>query len=103
MKIHELEWDDINSAHIAEHQVKPREVEELIFEDAPHYRRGRSRTLYQVYGQTAAGRYLFVVLRYLGQHRGRVITARPMTRSERRLYRQVQRGAKTHVQDEEKA
>ena len=102
MEINELEWDDTNIGHIAEHHVQPSEVEELIFHDAPHYRRGRGRGLYQVYGQTTAGRYLFVVLRYKGRHRGRVITARPMTRAERRLYQHVRKGAKLYAQDEEK-
>jgi hypothetical protein len=45
---------------------------------------------------------LFVVLRYKGRHRGRVITARPMTRAERRLYQQVRKGANFYAQDEEK-
>ncbi|MEM2002099.1 MAG: BrnT family toxin [Candidatus Methanomethylicaceae archaeon] len=100
MEIHELEWDEINIAHTAEHQVEPSEVEELIFQDAPHYRRGRSKRLYQVYGQTAAGRYLFVILRYLGRHRGRVVTARPMTRAERRLYQQAYKSTKDYGESE---
>jgi uncharacterized DUF497 family protein len=101
LEIHELEWDNINIAHIAEHQVDPSEVEELVFQDAPHYRRGRSKGLYQVYGQTAAGRYLFVILRYFGHHRGRVITARPMTRTERRLYWQVQKEMRHYAESSE--
>ena len=54
---------------------------------APHVRRGREG-LYEVYGQTAAGRYLLVVLAYVGSGIGRVVTARDMTVAERRRYRQ---------------
>ena len=89
MRLCELEWDERNEAHIAEHEVTPLEVEEVIFEDAPHYRRGPGKGIYHVYGQTGAGRYLFVVLKLLGGGRGRVITAREMTRKERRLYRRI--------------
>jgi len=86
LEIWDLEWDERNEAHIAEHDVTPLEVDELVFEDAPHYRRGSGKNIYEVYGQTGAGRYLFVVLRSLGAHQARPITAREMTRSERRLY-----------------
>ena len=92
MEIYDLEWDERNEAHIAEHHVTPAEVEELIFEDAPHYRRGPGKGVYHVYGQTGVGRYLFVVLRYLGRNRGRVITIRDMTRKERRLYQRERKG-----------
>lgn len=84
-------WDTRNEAHIAEHQVIPAEVEELIFADAPHYRRGPGKDIYHVYGFTGSGRYLFLVLRYLGKSRGRVITARDMAHKERRLYLHMQR------------
>lgn len=92
MEIHELVWTDENKEHIAEHHVTAEEVEELIFQDAPSYRRGPAEGVYYVYGQSAAGRYLFVVLRYLGRNRGRVITAREMTKAERRLYRRQRKG-----------
>jgi len=88
VRLRELEWDERNEAHIAEHGVTSPEVEELLFEDEPHYRRA-GRGVYHVYGQTGAGRYLFLVLRMLGRGRGRVITARDMTRKERRLYRRM--------------
>ena len=91
MRLRELEWDERNEAHIAEHGVTPPEVEELLFEDMPHYRRGPGKGVYHVYGQTGAGRYLFVVLRMLGRGRARVITAREMTRRERKLYRRMRR------------
>ncbi|MBI1741878.1 BrnT family toxin [Candidatus Acetothermia bacterium] len=96
MEVHELTWDARNIEHIAEHQVVPSEVEELIFEDAPHYRRGSGEATYHVYGQSGAGRYLFVVLRYLGRNRGKVVTARNTTVKEKRLYLRIQRGEYGH-------
>ena len=87
MRIEELVWTDENKAHIAEHQVAPAEVEELLFEDGPYFRRGPSEDLYHIYGQSGAGRYLFVVVIYLGKGRGYVVTARDMDGKEERLYR----------------
>ena len=89
MEVYQLVWDARNVDHIAEHQVNPSESEEVIYEDAPHYRRGPGDAIYHVYGQTEAGRYLFVVLRILSQNRGRVVTARDMTGTEKRLYKRV--------------
>lgn len=87
MRIEELVWTEENKAHIAEHQVTPVEVEELFFEDAPYFRRGPGENVYHVYGQSGAGRYLFVVVIYLGKGQGYVITARDMDKEEERLYR----------------
>lgn len=91
MEAHRLVWDARNVDHIAEHQATSSEVKEVIFEDAPHYRRGPDEALYHVYGQTEARRYLFVVLRILLQRWGRVVTARAMTAKEKRLYQRVQK------------
>lgn len=85
MHITELVWDDENKEHIAQHQVKPEEVEELFFEGAPYIR--GFQDVYHAFGQTQAGRYLFVVFRALGKERGRVITAREMNAPEKRFYR----------------
>ena len=91
MEVQQLVWDARNVDHIAEHQVVSSEVQEVIFEDAPHYRHGPAEAIYHVYGQSDAGRYLFVVLRMLGRNRGRVVTARGMTGKEKRLYHRVQK------------
>ena len=68
----------------AKHGVEECEVDEALFGHT-HVRRGRSG-LYQVYGRTDAGRYLFVAVRDLGGGRARVATARDMTEQERRRY-----------------
>ena len=61
------------------------EVEEACLPDKRHVRRGRER-LYKFFSQTAAGRYVLVVLVNLGGGNWKVATAREMTDNERRLY-----------------
>jgi len=90
--IQDLDWDERNEAHIARHHVTSWEVDEAIFEDAPHARHGPGAGLYHVYAQTDPGRYLFIVVRDLGDGRARVITARDMTRADRGLYEREGKG-----------
>lgn len=87
MRIVHLTWDEENVLHIARHGVDPEEVEETCFNRKPLIERGRGG-LYYVSGQTAAGRYLFVVVRFLGRGAARVVTARDMDHRERRRYKQ---------------
>jgi len=92
VRIDELIWTEENEEHIAEHGVTPQEVEELFFEESPYFRRGPGENLSHVYGRTGAGRYLFVVMVYLGEGKGYVVTARDMDRKERRLYQKRAKG-----------
>ena len=85
MKIREFEWNDWNIEHIGRHSVTPQEVEEACF-NQPICRRAR-QSLYLVYGQSDAGRYLFIVLRYKSKGIVYAITARPMSENEERYYR----------------
>ena len=85
IKIKGFQWDKGNEKHIRErHNVTKFEAEEVFIGD-PYFRVGRDGTRY-VYGQTSSGRYLFVVYLYLGKGVARVVTARDMTKRERRLY-----------------
>src|SRR5712691_1636425 len=79
-------WDEENVRHIVDHGVTPEEVEEALT-DPPVVFRGRDDR-YLAHGQTQGGRLLFAV--YATRPRGtiRVITARDMKKSERRLWRQ---------------
>jgi len=86
LQIESLEIDD----HILEkieskHHVSFTEVEEACLSDQRHIRRGKDG-LYKVFSQTGAGRYILVVLVNLGKGNWRIVTAREMTDSERRLY-----------------
>ena len=86
LHIESLEIDD----HILEkigskHGISFAEVEESCLSDRRHVRRGREG-LYKLFSQTVAGRYVLVVLVNLGRGNWKIVTAREMTDSERRLY-----------------
>jgi uncharacterized protein len=86
-----FQWDAGNSGKIWEtHRLTATECEELFFyqplvlgEDEKHS--GAEERLYAL-GKTDAGRFLFVVITIRG-HLIRVISARDMSRKERRIYR----------------
>jgi len=89
LRIESLEIDD----HILEkvecnHNVRFEEVEDVCLSEQRHVRRGKEG-LYKVFGRTAAGRYVLVVLTYKGGGDWKVATARPMTDTEKRLYKKV--------------
>ena len=83
-RITSLEWDDANREHIDRHGVTTQEVEEVCFSD-PLLMKSRGGTRL-AYGQTLAGRYLFVVLRLMEAGMARCITARTLTDKERRFF-----------------
>jgi uncharacterized DUF497 family protein len=80
-----FEWNDDNILHIARHEFSPEEVEE-VFAGGHKVRRTRQER-YIALGETFDGRLAFVVFRRLPRGRIRVITARDMDDSERRLFR----------------
>jgi uncharacterized DUF497 family protein len=80
-----FEWDDWNIEHINRHSITPQEAEEACY-NQPIIRKFK-QGLYWVYGQTDAGRYLFIVIRYKSKGVVYVITARAMKESEQRYYR----------------
>jgi uncharacterized DUF497 family protein len=86
-RIRELLWDDWNEEHIARHNVTIPEVEDVCFGN-PWELRGKGGTR-AVYGQSSEGRYLFVVLGDRGDGLFYPITARDMTQTERRRFRQA--------------
>jgi len=74
------------------HEVTVEEVEE-IFKPGTIYRRGprgkkrKGEDVYKAYGQTDAGRYLFVAFIYKFDRRALILSARDMDDNERDLYR----------------
>lgn len=85
--IESLEIDDhILDKIESKHGITFNEVEEACLSDKRHVRRGRE-DLYKLFSQTAAGRYLLVVLVYLGESTWKVVTAREMTDGEKQLYK----------------
>ncbi len=86
LRIESLEIDDhILDKIESKHGVSFQEVEEACLSDGRHVRRGREG-LYKLFSQTENGRYILVVLVNLGRGTWKVVTAREMTDSERRLY-----------------
>ena len=86
MHVTDFEWTDEIAEHIARHGVDPEEVEEVCFSNTCCVEIGRGG-LYYATGQSASGRYLVVVLRYLGRGKVRVVTARGMSDEEKSRYR----------------
>ena len=81
---------------LAKHNITPEEVDEVIFSSkfiCHSYGKGADKREY-VYGQTLAGKYIFIVLaKHLrGGGKYRVITAREMNERERKYYRKHQFG-----------
>jgi hypothetical protein len=75
------------------HGVSPPEVEEALFDDdggillrVGSSERNPDEVVYRYFGRTIAGRHLMVVLLYMGQGLAMPVTARDMTRQERRKF-----------------
>jgi len=88
-----LLWDEVNEAHIGRHQVSRQEVVEVVFSTGAIFAvddsHRRDRLL--VFGASAAGRHLVVVLdEPTTAGAAYVVTARPMTVKERREYEEAQ-------------
>ena len=91
MHLHEVIWKDrLVEKILDKHGVTTDEVEDVVF-GKPHVRlaeRGRVRgeNLYVAYGQTIEGRYLVVFFIYKGSSAALPISARDMTRAERKYF-----------------
>ena len=85
MAISGFERDDDNIFHIERHQFTPVEVEEVFAGD--HKVRRTREKRYMALGEMLDGRLAFVVFRRLSGGLVRVIAARDMDASERRLFR----------------
>lgn len=91
MKIKEIIWiDDIIEKLIQKHNVYQYEVKE-IFSNKHHFRfveKGHrlGENVYIAMGQTNSGRYLVVFFIYKTSKSVLILSARDMTKAERRLY-----------------
>ena len=82
---------------VRKHQVETDEVE-VVFSNRPRYRhleRGdvEGEDLYAAFGRTQAGRYLTVFFIYKTTREALVVSARDMTRKERKTYGKIQHQA----------
>jgi len=89
-EVREIRWTERAEDHIARHQVMPDEVEQVVNTRPRLVLAGRGDTEY-VFGTTKDGRHLLVVLVEAVDGRSYVVTARDMTGSERRAFRQRSR------------
>ena len=83
-------FDDIIEKLIKKHNVKKEEVKEVLAAK-PHFRfieKGHhsGENIYAAMGQTNGGRYLIIFFVYKTDKRALILTARDMTKSERKLY-----------------
>ena len=91
MRIEYLYWKNHIVEKIVErHGVMPDEVEEVISEGNPEIRKS-GKIRYLVWGQSGAGRYLFIVLEEESQGVFVPLTARDMSESEKRTFKKRQR------------
>lgn len=86
MKIIDIIWDEETVGHIARHGVIPEEVEEVCFSRSSCLEKGRTGRYY-ITGQTHAGRYLFIVVRFVGRGKVEIYTARDMDEKEKYRYK----------------
>ncbi|MER3447838.1 MAG: hypothetical protein C4291_13855 [Candidatus Dadabacteria bacterium] len=90
MKIVELVWEEWHVEHIvSRYSVRPSEIEEACFEDESIRVLRGQEGLYYVLGKTLRDRYLHIVIKPTGKGKAKVITARDMNGSEKRLYKGV--------------
>jgi uncharacterized DUF497 family protein len=82
-----FDWDLHNAGHVARHGVDPAEVEEAV--ERPYAiipaRDVGGEKRWKLFGTSAAGRYLVVVITIRDQ-KLRPVTAHTMNRQERRIY-----------------
>ena len=88
-----FEWDAANvDKNWQRHEVSPGECEQVFFQRpiriAPDREHSQSEPRYAALGQTAAGRLLTIVFTIRGTLI-RVISARAMSRRERKVYEQA--------------
>lgn len=88
-KIEGFDWDEANVSHIAKHNVTQKEAEQIFFDTShkvtfdPKHSKDEKR--YVIYGKTNTSRQLTVVFTDR-KAKVRIISARDMSRKERRIY-----------------
>jgi uncharacterized DUF497 family protein len=81
-----VSWTEQAEEHIARHAVRPAEVEQVLYGRPRYVAAGRSGTTL-VFGTSAAGRHLLVVIGAAPDGGVSIVTAREMTETERRTFR----------------
>jgi uncharacterized protein len=88
LRIDTVIWDQANTEHIARHNVSRQEIDDVLLgEIKPTYFATIQDRRLLVFGITAGGRHLMLVIASIGKHKIYPITARDMTDNERRRYK----------------
>ncbi|NIS38191.1 BrnT family toxin [Candidatus Saccharibacteria bacterium] len=93
MRLHEVLWKEkfVNKIE-SKHEILIEEVEEVLFSKAYFLRAQKGivkgEDLYVAYGQTGTGRYLTVFFIFKRKNVALPISAREMTKAERKFYEQ---------------
>lgn len=92
----EADWDDDNVNHIAEHGLRPKQIEEVYYNEGPFptlalktkKRRGRvNEYRYRLWGTDASGMYIEAIIAPYPEFRlWRCVTAFPMSPSTQKAY-----------------
>lgn len=98
MRLYEVIWKErFVEKIVKKHQMTLEEVEEVLFSNplVRYAEKGRVKgeDLYVAYGQTEAGRYLVVFFVHKYQTAALPISARDMTRAERRYYNEQRKAS----------
>lgn len=94
MKIEGIIWLDVLIEKlIRKHNVQQNEVREVLF-NKPHFRfvekgHRNGENVYTAMGQANSGRYRIVFFVYKTDKHALILSARDMTKSERRLYEKI--------------
>jgi len=83
VRIKRLNWDKRNVFHIARHGITVKDVEDVC--SGKHIAR-KVKDRYLIYGETKAGRHIFIVLEKTGDN-FKPITARDVSESEKKIYK----------------
>ncbi len=86
----EVMWTEDSETHIGRHNVTPLEVEQVLYSQPRLAVAGRDDTT-EVLGQTDSGRLLLVVVSEVSDGRDFMVTARDMTVTEKRMFRERSR------------
>lgn len=91
-KLRVLVWDEWNGEHIKKHKVTIKEVEEAYQSKIVETSSYLGRTV--ILGKTKKGRLLTIVVSSQKQQHPYVVSARDMSKKERRIYYESQKKSK---------
>ena len=89
-QIQDLYWEDHAVTHLAESDITPEDVEEIIFgsdDEEPKTLIKRHGDNYEIYGQTGNGSLILIVGEFMGEGSFRPFGGRQMNENEKKAFR----------------